>query len=223
MSTSVDRIGQSWRHALRAENKSPRTIDGYMLTVRLFGEWLIGEGRPTAIDKVTRDDVRGFLADQLERNKPATALARYKGLRLLFKFAQTEGDIAASPMATIQPPKLVEQPPEVLTEDQLARLLKSTAGESFNDRRDHAILRMLLDTGIRRAELVGLSLTDVDLDEGIASVLGKGGRHRAVPFGGRPRGRSTGTYGYDKHEYAHTPDLWLGSRVRSPGTASARS
>jgi site-specific recombinase XerD len=84
---SIDRIAQSWRHALRAENKSPRTTDGYLLTVRLFSAWLEDDGKPTGIGDVTKDDVRGFLADQLDRNKPSTALARYKGLRLLFKFA----------------------------------------------------------------------------------------------------------------------------------------
>jgi site-specific recombinase XerD len=206
-------VAQSWRHALRAENKSPKTIDGYQLSVRMFTEWLEDEGRPDEIAKVTKDDVRGFLADQLERNSPATALARYKGLRLLFKFAEAEGDIAASPMITVHPPKLVEQPPEVLSEDELTRLLKVTAGESFNDRRDHAMIRLLLDTGMRRGELVGLKLTDVDLEDGIAYVLGKGGRHRACPFGAKTT-RSLDRYLRlrERHEYEHVQEVFLGAR-----------
>jgi site-specific recombinase XerD len=211
--TSIERVGQSWRHALRAENKSPQTINGYLLTVRIFSEWLAEQGRPTAAEAVTRDDVRGFLADQLDRNKPATALARYKGLRLLFKFALAEGDITATPMTNVQPPKLVEQPPEVLSNDQLAALLKVTTGETFQERRDHAVIRLLVDTGMRRGELVGLTLADVDLDEGVAFVLGKGGRHRACPFGAKTT-RALDRYLRlrEQHEYSYADEFFLGSR-----------
>ena len=148
-----------------------------------------------------------------DRNTTSTALTRYKGLRLLFKFAHTEGDIAENPMATVQPPKLVEQPPEVLSVEQLAKLLKVTAGETFTDRRDHAMIRLLLDTGMRRGELIGLSLSDLDLEDGIAFVLGKGGRHRACPFGAKTT-RALDRYLRlrDRHEYAHTPAVFLGAR-----------
>jgi site-specific recombinase XerD len=76
-------------------------------------------------------------------------------------------------MAQMRPPKV-----PVLSEDAMRRLLSATTGKAFEDRRDEAILRLLYDTGMRRAELTNLTLTDVDLDAGIAEVLGKGRRPR---------------------------------------------
>ena len=73
----------------------------------------------------------------------------------------------------------------VLDLDQLARLLKSCAGNTFENRRDTAIIRLFLDTGMRAGELAGLTLDDVDREQSMAFVMGKGGRGRACPFGAR--------------------------------------
>jgi site-specific recombinase XerC len=86
------------------------------------------------------------------------------------------------------------------------------AGKGFDERRDNAIIRLFLDTGMRKSELAGLRVSDVDLDvDQVAIVLGKGRRHRACPFG-----RKT-TLALDRymrlrsrHPYAHEAALWLG-------------
>ncbi len=71
----------------------------------------------------------------------------------------------------------------MLTDDELRRLLRACEGRDFDARRDLAIIRLLLDSGIRRAECAGLSVTDVDFEHNVVLVLGKGRRHRACPFG----------------------------------------
>ena len=81
----------------------------------------------------------------------------------------------------------------MLTDDQLRRLLKACQGRAFADRRDTALLRLLLDTGMRRAEIAGLGVGDVDFDHNVALVLGKGRRPRACPFGRKAARRSTAT------------------------------
>jgi site-specific recombinase XerD len=221
--TDIDRITQSWRLALKAEGKSAATIDGYSRSVRLFRDWLVTEGRPTEIEDVTTDDIRGFLAYSAETRKPSTALTRYKGVRLLFKFAVRDSHIDANPMATVDPPALVEQPPDVLTGDELKALLKACEGDRFADRRDNALIRLLIDTGMRRGEAAGLTVDDIDLEEGIAFVLGKGGRNRACPFGART-GRAIDRYLLlrDRHDYAHTSALFLGNRGPLHGDALRR-
>jgi integrase/recombinase XerC len=71
----------------------------------------------------------------------------------------------------------------VVGPEHLARLLKSCEGRDFPSRRDTAIILLLVDTGMRRAECAGMSLDDVDLDQRIVWVLGKGRRPRALPIG----------------------------------------
>jgi integrase/recombinase XerC len=89
------------------------------------------------------------------RWKPATAHNRYRSLHAFFKWAVAEGDLEASPMDGMKPPHLPEQPVGVIRADQLVRLLKICEGRDFTSRRDTAIILLLVDTGMRRAEGVG--------------------------------------------------------------------
>ena len=77
-------------------------------------------------------------------------------------------------MATMHPPHVPETPPPVLREDDLRKILDACAGTDFEERRDNAIIRLFLDTGMRRGELAGLHVEDVDFDQDVAIVLGKG-------------------------------------------------
>ncbi|MGC8635413.1 MAG: tyrosine-type recombinase/integrase, partial [Candidatus Limnocylindrales bacterium] len=107
------------------------------------------------------------------------------------------------------------EPPPVLREDELRRLLAACAGPGFDERRDTAILRLFLDTGMRRAELAGLRVADVDLDQDVALVLGKGRRPRACPYGHRTA-KALDQYlrARSRHPYAGSEWLWLGKRGR---------
>ena len=204
-------LAKSFQRSLVAANKSPNTVKAYTEAVRLFGEFLTAKGMPTAVESITREHVEEFLTDQLRRWRPATAAARHKGLRVYFNWLREEGEIAASPMVHVKPPQVPEEPPAVLTDDQLGRLLKVCEGRDFDSRRDMAIIRLLLDTGMRRGELAGLYVEHVDFDHNVALVTGKGGRQRACPFGKKTalaldrylRARAT-------HRAADCLELWLG-------------
>ncbi len=78
-----------------------------------------------------------------------------------------------------------DKPVPVIGDDELAALLGTCKRGEFIDRRDEAMIRLLLDTGIRRAELVGIDLPDLDLGRQEATVTGKGGKTRIVPFGAK--------------------------------------
>jgi site-specific recombinase XerD len=157
------------------------------------------------------EHIQEFIADQLARWKPATAHNRYRGLHAFFKWAVAEGDLTASPMDGMKPPQLSEQPVEVIRLEHLARLLKTCEGRDFTSRRDTAIILLLVDTGMRRAECVGMTLEDVDLDQRIVWVLGKGRRPRALPIG-RKTAQSLDRYlrAREGHRLAHLPHLWVG-------------
>jgi site-specific recombinase XerD len=102
--------------------------------------------------------VRAFAADQLERWKPLTALNRRRRLQAFFKWAVAEGAPHPGPMAGMNRPQIPDEPPPVLTDDELCRLLKACEGRDFTDRRDGAVLRLFLDTGVQVSEAAGIML-----------------------------------------------------------------
>ena len=96
----------------------------------------------------------------------------------------------------MKPPRLPEEPPPVLREAELRALLAACERDkTFAGRRDEAVLRMFMDTGARRGEVLGLGVGDVDLDQGLLRVTGKGSRTRLVPIGARPSAPSIATCG----------------------------
>ena len=179
---SVDDLARSFERYLRAGNKSPRTIETYLEAVAGFSGYLAATSK-RSLDQARREDVEAWIAGLLARWKPSTAHNRYRGLHAFFKWAVAEGDLAASPMDGMKPPQLPEQPIDVVRPEHLARLLKTCEGRDFPSRRDTAIILLLVDTGMRRAECVGMTLDDLDLDQRIVWVLGKGRRPRALPIG----------------------------------------
>ena len=131
---------------------------------------------PSIAAAIRREHVETYLVDVLARHRPSTAATRYKGLRIFFAWLREEGEITESPMRNMKPPIVPEEPPDVLTDDEVQRLLRACSGSTFADRRDLAIIRLFADTGMRRDELTNLSMTDIDWGQRVAVVMGKGGR-----------------------------------------------
>jgi site-specific recombinase XerD len=225
MDVSMERPGsywvlaQSFRRALLAQNKSQRTIQTYMEAVQGLGDFLRERGMPTEIEAITREHVEEFILDLLTRKhkitgrplRPTTASNRYKSLQAFFKWTVEEGEITSSPMEKMKPPRLPEESPPVLTEEQLKRLLKTCEGKDFAARRDLALIRLLLDTGMRRSEIAGLKVGDIDWELNVVTVLGKGRKHRACPFG-RKTAHALDRYLRVRagHWEAGRTELWLG-------------
>ncbi len=203
-------LGESFRRTLLAENKSPRTIETYGEALRLFGLFLTDKGMPKSVPHIKREHVEAFIAELLARWKPATASNRYRALASFFKWCLAEGEVKASPMANMKPPAIPEAPPGVLSDDDLRALLKACEGKEFEARRDTAILRLLLDTGMRRAEIANLKVDDLDFEHNVAVVLGKGRRPRACPFG-RKTAQALDRYLRTRaqHRHAPLPGLWI--------------
>lgn len=181
-------LNDSFRLALHGENKSERTVEAYTDAVRFFADFLEANGHSLTVTAITRDHIRGFIADQLKQWKPATAHNRYRGLHSFFTWAVEELDeLSGHPMNGMKPPQLPGESVPVLTDDQLRRLLKACEGKDFAARRDTAIIRLLMDTGLRRGECVGIMLDDLDLKEQVAVVLGKDGGLASSPSAARQR------------------------------------
>lgn len=136
-----------------------------------------------ALAAITRQHVESYLAEIASDPFGVHRQDPVQGVRLFFAWAAEEGEVTTSPMVDVRPLIVPEQPVPVLTDDELRALLANCATKAFEDRRDTAIIRVLLDTGMRRDELVGLRLADIDVVGHVAVVLGKGRRERGCPFG----------------------------------------
>lgn len=210
MSDENKSLLRSFDRTLRNANRSERTRQSYEEAALLLAGFHEGK----AYTAMTRDDVEAFIGDQLDKHKPTTAAVRYRALRRFFNWLVDEEIIEVSPMRKMQMPHVPEEPVPVLKDAEITRLFKVTAGREFDDRRDHAILRLFFDTGIRLGEMAGLMFDDVDLDvHDVIHVLGKGSRPRAVPFGSKT-GTAIDRYLRERarHQYAKLPNLWIGSR-----------
>ncbi len=203
----------SWHRYLKAANRATQTIRSYLTSVTLFVEYCAENGLPTDIERLTREHVELLIADQVERWKPKTASIRYGDLQQFFKWAVEDREIRRSPMENMRRPHVPEQPVEVITEEQIKAMLATCEGTRFNDRRDAAILRLFYDSGLRLAELTDRAIEDLDLDLNIITVVGKGSRLRAVPFGTKAA-RSLDAYlrSRRRHPFADSPALWLGKK-----------
>jgi site-specific recombinase XerD len=215
---TLDRLGRSWRLSLAAGNKSPRTIETYLASLDAFVAWLAQQEHPATVATVKRSDVEGWLADLLTRNKPSAVHVRFRSLRTFFNWCVDEEEIAQSPMRRMPGPAIPEEPVAVLTEDEMRRVLKVCEGKTFDAMRNKAIVLMLFDTGMRRAELTGLLVNDVDLELRAVRVMGKGRRPRSIPFG-TTTAKAVDRYlrQRDRHAKAESPALWLGERSRTFG------
>ncbi len=192
-----------WRAHLESRNLSPLTVRSYTETGRFLADFLVARELPTAAAAIAKRHLEAFLADRLEHRQAAATVARhYRNMQQLFGWLVDEDEVAASPMARMHPPQVPDKPVPYLTDDELIKLLKACAGKTYENRRDTAIIRALLDTGVRVAELAALQLrrrrkdrdrdeddaaelSDVDFDLDVLHVVAKGRRPRSVPFGTR--------------------------------------
>jgi site-specific recombinase XerD len=204
---------RSFERHLRAANRSERTIATYLVGLRQADAFLRARG--TTIETASRADLEVFMADLLSRRAPSTAATYYKPLKLLYAWLADEEEIPADPMRRVKPPIVPDKPVPIVPEDALKRLFGVCAGNTFEARRDTALLMLLLDTGARRDEMAGLKLTDVDLELDVLLVLGKGRRERSLPSG-RTAGEALDRYlrARARHKNAELPWLWLGKQGR---------
>lgn len=213
----------SWTRALRAENKSPRTIQSYEEAVLQFEVFLRTAGMPTAVTRLTREHVESFLDYLFSCKRSAATVAnRYRSLQQLFRWLEDDGEITRSPMAKMRPPKVPEEPVPVVPEEDLRRILATCNSNGFDDVRDNAIIRLLYDSGGRLAEVINLAWVeadpercDVDLDQAQITVLGKGRGPRTIPMG-RQTVRAVDRYIRERrrHKHVEEPWLWLGRKGR---------
>lgn len=206
--------------SLAAENKSPRTLETYGESVSQLGAFLAAKGMPTDPTTVTREHVTEWINALLRQWTASTANNRYRGAASFFKYLVDADEITESPMTRMKPPKIEEMEVPVVNDADLSKLLKACEGKDFRARRDTALIRMFLDTGLRVSEMASLKLEPeaeldsfIEVDAGVCWVVGKNRRQRRVPLGQKSR-KALDLYLFarSKHRLGDLVHLWLGER-----------
>ena len=169
---------------LRVERgRSPATVSAYRRDLATFVAWL-SEDRNADVSTCTEDDLIAFLRARQESGLATSTVTRgMVAVRSLFKFLVAEELRSDDPAREVELPRVGRGLPKALNEDEVAQLIAAVDGDGPLARRDRAILEVLYGTGVRISELVGLSLGDLDLNDRMMRVFGKGSKERVVPVG----------------------------------------
>lgn len=179
---AVETLLRSFRLALRAENLKDKTLVIYADAVMRLERFRVEQGMPP-ITAMTAEHLREYFGSMQGVNAPATMNQRYRSLKRFFRWLLEEGEIRENAMLRLKPPRVPDQLKEHYGTEALQRVLKACGDRSWAALRDRAVVLMLLDTGVRASELIGLRMDDVNMDDQSLKVTGKGSKQRLVPIG----------------------------------------
>jgi integrase/recombinase XerC len=169
-------------HLSRERRLSPHTSSNYARDIDALAGYL-ERANVTDWKRVDSQHVRMFAARAHAGGLgPRSVQRRLSAVRGFFGYLVREGAAASNPAVDIRAPKAARRLPGTLDVDQINQLLETPSGDALA-LRDRAIMELFYSSGLRLAELVGLSLTDVDLADRTVRVLGKGSKTRIVPVG----------------------------------------
>lgn len=196
METSVldlSNLIQGFKFSCQTEGKSLKTIEWYTCFLARFLRFLNSNTYPTGIDRIDKNHIRQFIRYlQVEAKTPrsekplsqATIQGYVRTLKSFFSWATREEYLEANPMTKIPVPRAIIKIISTFSQEQIVKLLMVCQTSSSSGYRNLTILLLLLDSGIRVSELVGIDLNDLNLMEGYIKIRrAKGNKERLVPIG----------------------------------------
>ena len=181
INTPLDR----YRIYLRLEKGlSPRTLEAYMGDVAKFAAYIAEEGGD--LMAVSLDELRAYLATLVDVGiHPRTQARLLSALRSFYGFLKMDGYIEKNPTELLKSPKLPMRLPDVLTLDEIDRVIDAIDLSELEGQRNRAIIEVLYSCGLRVSELCNLKMSDLYLSEEFIRVTGKGDKQRLVPISPR--------------------------------------
>jgi len=183
----MELLTDSFLEYLEAErNYSSATIESYAKDLAEFQDFMEGQNPDASWTSVQSDDVREWVIYLLDEQRLAASSVNRKlsALRSYYKYLRRMGRVSVNPMEKVTAPKKRKPLPHFVRESEMDRLLELTKEDrSFMGIRDRLILMVFYETGIRRAELLGMTDASVDLAARQIKVTGKRNKQRIVPFG----------------------------------------
>ena len=163
---------------------SQHTVRSYDNDIGQFFSFISRHKGSDDLSDISSSDVRSWMIEMLDNNYSAVSVHRkISSLRTFFSYTMRSGDIKVNPVENIVLPKRKKRLPVFVEETSLNELLDTfDFGDSFSGVRDRTMIEMLYTTGMRKAELIGLRLADVDLPNNTLRVLGKRNKERIIPL-----------------------------------------
>ena len=161
---------------------SENTLKAYRADLLALNQRL--EGRKVDLVCVTRADLLEYISWRVDGGaKPRSTARQLSSFRRFFRYLLREGVIAEDPTTQIAMPKIGRTLPQSLTEEEVEALLAAPVVSDPLGHRDRAMLELLYATGVRVSELINLKLSQVNLNQGVLRIIGKGDRERLIPLG----------------------------------------
>ena len=177
----METLIQEFSDYLRIEKRnSPNTILAYRSDLIRFSSEL--SGKP--LESITTANIRGFLISLRSQGMSASSIARsLSSIKSFFKYLCQDKQLKNNPAIILESPKHWRKLPDVLTHEDVDKLLKGPDLNSKLGLRDKAMLEILYASGLRVSELVSLKVSQLNLEVGYLRILGKGSKERIVPIG----------------------------------------
>ncbi|MEY3362770.1 MAG: tyrosine recombinase XerD [Actinomycetota bacterium] len=164
------------------QGRAGKTIEAYRRDLRDYEEWLSARGK--SAQEASSADVEAFVQYLRKHGKAPRSVARqFAAVRMLHKYLVVEGERPDDPAGLVDGVKVPSGLPHPLHEGDVERLIAAITGDDSFARRDRALVEFLYATGARISEACGLSMGDIDMDDALVRLMGKGSKERIVPFG----------------------------------------
>ncbi len=162
---------------------SDYTVKSYKTDLEEFCVYLEKVGREKP-EEISRNDIRGFMGELLSYGYKRSSIARkLSAMKSLFKFMVRNKIIKSNPALSIKTPRTDRLIPSFLSEEEAEKLLEVIPDKMKLGLRNRAIIELLYGTGIRASELVNINIIDLDLEQRLLRVFGKGKKERILPIG----------------------------------------
>ena len=185
----METIAQDFALYLEAERGySPLTAKSYCYDLGTFFDYMAGDGVAATVDAATVSRIRGWVVQMHRRGLSKSTIARrLHGLRSFWSYLVACGHADTDPVREVSVPKRERKLPKYLPAEDLEELLEASqhSHSVFCGFRNYAMMCVLVFTGMRRGELIGLRTGDLSLDERVVRIRGKGSKERLVPLVGR--------------------------------------
>ena len=177
-----EEAGRRYRTYIKLEKRlAANTVESYMRDLRQFAHYILRQW-DVPPRKVEREMIERYLGLLYERGSRKTSQARMlSGIRSFFNYLLLEEKIETSPAEFIETPKFGRRLPDVLTTEEIDRIIGAIDPSTPKGRRDSAMLELLYSCGLRVSELTTLRIPDLFFGEGYIRVTGKGDKQRLVP------------------------------------------
>ena len=185
MDVDINTLARRFRRHLEYErNLSPNTVRAYMADLKQFTDFI----RKNRIDPLRMEirNINLYLADRFVQGSKTSTARKMAAVRSFFRFLTTEGVTDSNPARGAPVPRAARTLPTFLSVDEVTALLEAAGkrGGVFA-LRDRAMLELSYSSGLRVGELVAVEVDDVDFEQSVVKVFGKGAKQRVVPFGSK--------------------------------------